>query len=112
MIRVVVVDDHKIVREGIIAYLNTDDEIEVIGEAGSGYEGAEVVKKTTPDVVLMDLKKDNGDGVEATRLILEELPDCKIIILTSYYDDEEIFRAIDAGVFIFLLKTSSAFEIA
>jgi len=112
MIRVVVIDDHKIVREGIIAYLNTEDGIEVVGEADGGYEGLEIVKEKEPDVVLMDLMMDEGNGIEATKLVMEELPDCKVIILTSYYDETEIFPAIEAGAFSYLLKTSSAKAIA
>lgn len=112
MIRVVVVDDHEIVRKGIVAYLQTDDQIEVIGEAGSGYEGADLVKEIKPDVVLMDLIMENGSGIEATAQIMANNPACKVVILTSYYDDEQIFPAIEAGAFSYLLKTSSAIEIA
>lgn len=112
MIRVVVVDDHKIVRQGIIAYLQTDETIEVVGEASSGNEGFQVVKETKPDVVLMDLMMEDGNGIEATKLIMEEFPDCRVIILTSYYDETEIFPAIEAGAFSYLLKTSSAEKIA
>lgn len=112
MIRVVVVDDHKIVREGIIAYLNTVEDIEVVGEASSGNEGFDMVKQLRPNVVLMDLIMENGNGIEATKRIMNELPETKVIILTSYYDDEEIFPAIEAGAFSYLLKTSSATEIA
>ena len=112
MIRVVVVDDHEIVRKGIIAYLRTDKLIDVVGEASSGNEGAALVEKVQPDVVLMDLIMDNGSGIEATKQIMEHSPDCKVIILTSYYDDEQIFPAIEAGAFSYLLKTSSAPEIA
>ncbi|WP_106498085.1 response regulator [Lentibacillus sp. Marseille-P4043] len=111
MIRVVVVDDHEIVRKGIIAYLRTDDALEVIGEAASGNEGARIVLEEKPDVVLMDLIMENGTGIEATQQIMDELPDCKIIILTSYYDDEQVFPAIEAGAFSYILKTSSAEEI-
>lgn len=112
MIRVVVIDDHEIVRRGIIAYLRTDKMIDVIGEASGGYEGSILVKKIKPDVVLMDLIMDNGSGIEATKEILKHSPDCKVIILTSYYDDEQIFPAIEAGAFSYLLKTSSGTEIA
>src|SRR5690625_922327 len=112
MIRVVVVDDHEIVRKGIIAYLRTDRIIDVIGEASSGSEGEKLVKKLKPDVVLMDLMMDNGSGIEATKKIMEHSPDCKVIILTSYYDDEQIFPAIEAGAFSYLLKTSTGTEIA
>src|SRR5690625_3078448 len=112
MIRVVVVDDHEIVRKGIIAYLRTDKLIDVVGEAGSGTEGETLDERVRPDVVLMDLIMDNGSGIEATKQIMEHSPDCKVIILTSYYDDEQIFPAIEAGAFSYLLKTSSAPEIA
>lgn len=112
MIRVVVVDDHKIVRQGIIAYLQTEEEIEVIGEASSGDEGAKKVIDLQPDVVLMDLIMENGTGIEATEQIMKQLSHCKVIILTSYYDDEQIFPAIEAGAFSYILKTSSAIEIA
>lgn len=112
MVRVIVVDDHEIVRKGLIAYLQTDNEIDVVGEAGSGNEGVKVALQLRPDVVLMDLKMKNGTGIEATKQILAEYPECKIIILTSYYDDEKLFPAIKAGAFSYLLKTSTADEIA
>src|SRR5690625_3303330 len=112
VIRVVVVDDHKIVRQGIIAYLQTDEQIDVIGEASSGNEGAKKVIELQPDVVLMDLMMENGTGIEATEQIIATLPSCKVIILTSYYDDEQIFPAIEAWAFSYILKTSSATEIA
>src|SRR5690625_2867162 len=110
MIRVVVVDDHEIVRKGIIAYLRTDQMIDVVGEASSGYEGASLVEEINPDVVLMDLMMDNGSGIEATKLIMEHSPVCKVIILTSFYDDEQIFPAIEAGAFSYLLKTTTGTE--
>jgi len=112
MIRVVVVDDHKIVRQGIIAYLQTVESIEVVGEAESGKQAIEIVKENQPDVVLMDLVMENGSGIEATKEIMIDFPECRIIILTSYYDDEKVFPAIEAGAFSYLLKTSSAHEIA
>ena len=112
MIRVVVVDDHEIVRKGIIAYLQTDNLIDVVGEAGSGNEGVDIVLKVKPDVVLMDLIMKDGTGIEATKKILESEPNCKVIILTSFYDNEQIFPAIEAGAFSYILKTSSANEIA
>ncbi|MBS3680519.1 response regulator transcription factor [Ornithinibacillus massiliensis] len=111
MIRVMVVDDHEIVRKGIIAYLQTDAEIDVIGQASSGNEGAKLILKEKPDVVLMDLMMDNGTGIDATKLVMEDYPSCKIIILTSYYDDQQVFPALEAGAFSYILKTSSADEI-
>ncbi|MBM7554116.1 response regulator [Thalassobacillus pellis] len=112
MIRVVVVDDHDVVRKGVIAYLNTEQDLEIIGEASSGNEGAKIVAELKPDVVLMDLIMEDGTGIEATRKIIAKAPDCKIIILTSYYDDEKVFPALEAGAFSYMLKTSSADEIA
>jgi len=111
MIRVVVVDDHDVVRKGIIAYLQTESEINVVGQATSGNEGVEIVLQEKPDVVLMDLIMENGTGIEATEAIMQKLPNCKIVILTSFYDDEQIFPAIEAGAFSYILKTSSADEI-
>src|SRR5690625_1840990 len=112
MIRVVVVDDHEIVRKGLIAFLQTDPAIDVIGEAGSGQEGEKVVKNMQPDVVLMDLMMENGTGIDATKAIIAQYPQIRIIILTSYYDDEQVFPAIEAGAFSCIFKTSSASEIA
>lgn len=112
MVRVAVVDDHEIVRKGIIAYLETDDAIEVIGQASSGNEGARLVLAQKPDVVLMDLMMGDGNGIEATARIMEQFPSCRIIILTSYCDEEQVFPAIEAGAFSYILKTSSGEEIA
>ncbi|WP_102027975.1 response regulator [Salirhabdus sp. Marseille-P4669] len=111
-IRVVVVDDHDVVRRGVVTYLMTEDDIEIVGEASSGNEGAELVKNVKPDVVLMDLMMEDGNGIDATKKIMASLSDCKIIILTSYYDDEKVFPALEAGAFSYMLKTSSADEIA
>jgi NarL family two-component system response regulator LiaR len=111
MVRVVVVDDHEVVRRGIIAYLETEEKIEVVGEASSGNQSLSVIKKEKPDVVLMDLMMEDGNGIEATEKILKLDPSCRVIILTSYYDDEQIFPALEAGAFSYLLKTSSSTEI-
>lgn len=111
MVRVTVVDDHEVVRKGIIAYLKTDPRIDVVGEAESGKESIPIIEKEKPDVVLMDLIMENGNGIEATKKIIEIHPDCRVIILTSYYDDEQVFPALEAGAFSYLLKTSSGTEI-
>src|SRR5690625_1419302 len=111
MVRVVVVDDHEVVRKGIIAYLKTDPRIDVVGEAESGKESIQIIEKEKPDVVLMDMMMENGNGIEATKTIIEINPDCRVIILTSYYDDEQVFPALEAGAFSYLLKTSSGTEI-
>ncbi len=110
-IKVVLVDDHDVVRRGIKTYLMTEEDIEVIGEASSGNEGAEMVLSLNPDVVLMDLIMENGTGIEATEQIISKKPEAKIIILTSYYDEEQVIPALEAGAFSYMLKTSSADEI-
>jgi two-component system, NarL family, response regulator LiaR len=110
-ISVAVVDDHDMVRKGIISYLETEPKIVIVGEADSGKRAVSLVKDTRPDVVLMDLLMENGNGIEATREILSFYPECKIIIITSFYDDEQVFPAIEAGAFSYMLKTATASEI-
>lgn len=110
-IRVAVVDDHEMVRKGIISYLETEPGIEIVGEANSGNKAVTLVKKTKPDVVLMDLLMENGTGIDETREILRFYPECKIIIITSFYDDEQVFPAIEAGAFSYMLKTATASEV-
>lgn len=112
MIRVVVIDDHDIVRKGIISYLETEDDLDIVGESASGNDGIKIALEQKPDVVLMDLIMENGNGIDATKVISQRLPTCKIIILTSYYDDEQVFPALEAGAFSYMLKTASAEEIA
>ncbi|TMU88425.1 response regulator transcription factor [Bacillus sp. BHET2] len=107
-----IVDDHEMVRLGMKTYLLTEDRIEFLGEAKSGNEAAQLAKLYMPDVILMDLLMENGNGIEATKKILSFHPHCKIIILTSYYDDEKVFPAIEAGAHSYLLKTASAEEVA
>jgi NarL family two-component system response regulator LiaR len=111
-IKVLLVDDHEMVRIGLAAVLGTEDDIEVVGEASNGIEGIRLAEQYKPDVVLMDLVMDGMDGIETTRRLLELVPDCKVIVLTSYIDDEKIYPVIEAGAFSYLLKTSRAAEIA
>lgn len=111
-IKVLIVDDHEMVRIGLAAVLGTEEDIEVVGEASNGIEGIRLAEEYKPDVVLMDLVMDGMDGVETTRRIMELVPDCKVIVLTSYVDDEKIYPVIEAGAFSYLLKTSRASEIA
>ena len=111
-IKVLLVDDHEMVRIGLAAVLDTEDGIEVVGEASSGEEGIRLAQEYKPDVVLMDLVMDGMDGIEATRQLLQLFPDCKVIVLTSYLDDEKMYPVIEAGAFSYLLKTSRATEIA
>ncbi|RTR31440.1 response regulator transcription factor [Robertmurraya yapensis] len=111
MVRVAVVDDHEMVRKGIISYLITEPEIEIVGEANSGNRAVSLVLEKRPEVVLMDLLMENGTGIDATKEILKEYPECKIIIITSFYDDEQVFPAIEAGAFSYMLKTATAEEV-
>lgn len=110
-IRVAVVDDHEMVRKGIISYLETEPAIEIVGEADCGKKAVSLVRDTKPDVVLMDLLMESGTGIDATREILSFYPECKIIIITSFYDDEQVFPAIEAGAFSYMLKTATASEV-
>jgi NarL family two-component system response regulator LiaR len=109
---VLLVDDHEMVRIGLAAVLGTEEGIEVVGEAGNGQDGLRLAREYKPDVVLMDLVMEGMDGIETTRRIMEEMPDCRVIVLTSFLDDEKMYPVIEAGAFSYLLKTSRASEIA
>lgn len=112
LIKVLLVDDHEMVRIGLAAVLDTEDGIEVVGEASNGEEGIRLAQEYKPDVILMDLVMDGMDGIETTRRVLQINSDCKVIVLTSYLDDEKMYPVIEAGAFSYLLKTSRASEIA
>lgn len=111
-IRLGITDDHEMVRLGLVSFFLTEPGIEVVGEAKSGTEGITLAKEHLPDVMLMDLLMENGNGIEATKEILAFHPTCKILILTSYYDEEQVFPALEAGAFSYLLKTLPAQKIA
>jgi NarL family two-component system response regulator LiaR len=111
-IKVLLVDDHEMVRIGLAAVLSTEEDIEVVGEASNGADGIRLALEYKPDVVLMDLVMDGMDGIETTRRLLQQLPECKVIVLTSFLDDEIMYPVIEAGAFSYLLKTSRAAEIA
>lgn len=111
-IKVLLVDDHEMVRIGLAAVLGTEDGIEVVGEASNGLEGIRLAQEYKPDVVLMDLVMDGMDGIETTRKLLAQMPDIKVIVLTSFLDDEKMYPVIEAGAFSYLLKTSRASEIS
>jgi DNA-binding NarL/FixJ family response regulator len=104
MITVVLVDDHAIVRRGLEQLLQGVDDIEVVGSASEGAEALDLVRKNTPDVVLMDLQMPGVDGVSATRQILESHPDTKVVVLTSFSDSARIIAALDVGAVGYLLK--------
>jgi two-component system, NarL family, response regulator LiaR len=112
MIRVVFVDDHEMVRIGVSAYLSAQPDIEVVGEAADGKKGVELALELRPDIILMDLVMKEMDGIEATRQIIEKWPEAKVIIVTSFLDDEKVYPALEAGATSYMLKTSKADEIA
>ncbi|MEI4830409.1 MULTISPECIES: response regulator transcription factor [Bacillus] len=112
MIKVLLVDDHEMVRMGVSAYLSTQPDIEVVGEAENGRKGSELALSLKPDIILMDLVMDEMDGVEATRAIIQEWPEAKIVVVTSFLDDEKLYPVIEAGATSYLLKTSRASDIA
>lgn len=103
-ILVLCVDDHPLVRKGIASILATEPDMRLVAEAGSGREGVELFRLHRPDVTLMDLRMPDLDGVEASKAIREEFPDARIIALTSYDGDQDIYRALEAGVRGYLLK--------
>ena len=104
MIRVVLVDDHAVVRSGLTQLLDASGDIAVVGTAADGAEALEVVRETQPDVVLMDLQMPGVDGVSATRALAEEQPSAAVVVLTSFSDSERIVAALDAGALGYLLK--------
>jgi DNA-binding NarL/FixJ family response regulator len=106
-IRILIVEDQRIVREGLRAVLEDEDEIAIVGEAANGQEAIELFSSLQPDVVLMDLQMPIIDGPEATRRIRELAPDARILVLTTYATDEFIFKALRAGARGYLLKDAS-----
>jgi NarL family two-component system response regulator LiaR len=106
IIRVMLADDHTIVRSGVRALLTTEPDIEVVGEVGDGAEAVAQAAVLRPDVILMDLVMPQLSGIEATREITSTLPDTRILVLTSFAADEDVFPAIKAGALGYLLKDS------
>jgi two-component system, NarL family, response regulator DevR len=103
-IRVVLVDDHEIVRLGLITLINDQENMEVVGEAGSASEALRVVEQLHPQVVLMDIRLPGEGGIEAARRISDRFADTKVVMLTSFADDELVLRAIQAGAVGYVLK--------
>ncbi len=112
MISVLLVDDHAMVREGLKYYLETEADIEVVGEAGNGKAAAELAANLQPDVILMDLIMPDVDGVEGTRFCLAASPVSKVIVLTSKPEDDMVLPAVRAGALSYLLKDVSAADLS
>jgi two-component system, NarL family, response regulator LiaR len=112
MIRIVLVDDHEMVRIGVSAYLQAQSDMEVIGEAVNGAEAVDLVLSLRPDIVLMDMVMPIMNGAEATKAIIDQWPEAKIMIVTSFLDDDKVYPALEAGAVSYVLKTSKAKQIA
>ncbi|MFS0785684.1 response regulator transcription factor [Shouchella sp. 1P09AA] len=112
MISVLLVDDHETVRLGVSAFLSTQDDLMVVGEASNGKDGVSKALSLKPDIILMDLVMDGMNGIEATRDILSQWRDAKVIIVTSFLDNEKLRPALEAGAKSYVLKTSTAMQIA
>ncbi len=111
-IRVLVVDDHQIVRDGLVSLLGALDGLEVVGAAADGREALHLVEETGPDVVVMDIQMPRLDGIEATRFITGNRPEVRVVMLTMNEDDETVMSAIRAGASGYLLKGSGASEVS
>jgi DNA-binding NarL/FixJ family response regulator len=111
VIRVVVVDDQEMVREGFSALLDAQDDIEVVGAAGDGVEGVALARNVKPDVVLMDVRMPEMDGLTATRLLLDGTVETKVLVLTTFDLDDYVYEALQAGASGFLLKHAPAREL-
>lgn len=111
ILRVLIVDDQEVVRQGLAVILRQQADIQVVGSAANGQEAIDLAAKLTPDVVLMDLKMPVRNGIQATRAIVQALPTVKVVVLTTYDGDEWVFDAIRAGAGGYLLKDSDSAEI-
>lgn len=112
LIKVLLVDDHEMVRIGVAAYLSAQPDIEVIGEAENGLEAIEKALALRPDLILMDNVMPVMTGAEATEKILKEWPTAKVMMVTSFLDDDKVYPALEAGAVSYILKTSNAKQIA
>lgn len=110
-IRVLVVDDHALFREGLAGLLSSQPDIEVVGQAGDGLEALVMAQELKPDLILMDVTMPGCDGLEATQLIKEALPDVKIVMLTVHDDDYRLFEAIKSGAVGYVLKSTASEEL-
>jgi DNA-binding NarL/FixJ family response regulator len=112
LIKILLVDDHPVVREGLRGMLATEEDLTVVAEAGGAAEAVAAVRAHEPDVVLMDLRMPGGDGVEATARVLAQRPAARVVVLTTYETDADILRAVEAGAAGYLLKDASRAELA
>lgn len=110
-IKILVVDDHTVVREGICTLLGLSPEMEIVGEASNGMEALDMIRKYAPDVVLLDISMPIMDGLETTRRIRKEFPEVKILVLTQHDDKEFVFPIIEAGARGFINKTAASSEL-
>jgi DNA-binding NarL/FixJ family response regulator len=110
-IRVVIADDHNVVRKGIRDLLSDEDDIAVVGEARNGHEAVDLARALQPDVVVMDIAMPELSGVEATRLLRAQAPGVRVLVLTAYDDDPYIYGLLDAGASSYILKTAESREI-
>lgn len=111
-IRILLAEDHKIVREGTRQLLEQSPDMQIIGEADDGIEAVQLAEKLHPDVVVMDVRLPNLNGIDATRAIKKKYPGTRVIILSAYEDDRYVFPLLEAGASGYLLKTSSGVELA
>jgi len=112
MINVLIADDHEMVRIGVSAYLSAQSDMTVVGEAENGKEAVELALKLRPDLILMDNVMPVMTGAEATAEILKQWPEAKIMMVTSFLDDDKVYPALEAGAVSYILKTSNAKQIA
>jgi NarL family two-component system response regulator LiaR len=110
-IRILVADDHSVVRKGLRTFLSLDEELEIVGEASDGEQAVLLARQLRPDVVLMDIKMPKMDGIAATTAIRQELPDTEVIALTSVLEDASVVGAVRAGAMGYLLKDTEADEL-
>ncbi|WP_395310438.1 response regulator transcription factor [Mycobacterium sp. AMU20-3851] len=111
-VSVLLVDDHPVVREGLRGMIDAEDDLIVVGEAASGAEAQTLAAALRPDVILMDLRMPDGDGVTTTERVLADLPQTRIVVVTTYESDADILRAVEAGAAGYLLKDASRAELA
>ena len=109
--KLLLVDDHQMVRLGLKSYFELQEDVEVVGEATNGAEGISMALELRPDVIVMDIVMPEVNGIDATLAILKEWPEAKILIVTSYLDNEKIMPVLNAGARGYMLKTSSADEL-